>query len=79
MFGFFIFVEGVEKTTQHILVTLAVGIALLPIHGLAAPGLYPDVRVIESTENSITLEFTPRYTSGQKVLGDGRTYQTDRV
>ena len=55
---------------------LAAGSALLSVHGLASSGVYPDVRVIESTENGITLEFTPQYTSGQKILSDGKTYQT---
>ena len=73
---FFIVVEGVEKITQHILVTLTAIIALLPLEGFASSGIYPDVRVIESSENGITLEFTPKYTSGQKILADGKEYQT---
>ncbi len=65
-----------KKIRQHILVAFALGIALPPAHGLASFGNYPDVRVIESTESGITLEFKPQYTSGKKILSDGKEYQT---
>ena len=65
-----------KKTARHIFISLAASLSLIPIRGLASSGVYPDVRVIESTENSITLEFTPRYTPGQKIFSDGKAYQT---
>ena len=65
-----------KKTARHIFISLAASLSLIPIRGLASSGVYPDLRVIESTENSITLEFTPRYTPGQKIFSDGKAYQT---
>ncbi|MGA7159637.1 MAG: type IX secretion system sortase PorU [Bacteroidota bacterium] len=64
------------KVRAQIIRVLGAAIALLSFEGLAATGNYPDVRVIESSESGVTLEFTPQYTLGQKILGDGKVYQT---
>ena len=73
---YFIFIKAVKKISQYCLILAAAAAVFLPVRGLSAAGNFSDVRVISSTESGITLEFTPKYKSGRKVVAGGREYET---
>ena len=73
---FFIIGPEVKRTLRKILLSVAACLPIAALQANGASGIFSDVRVIESTAGGITLEFVPRYTAGEKILSEGKTFQT---
>jgi hypothetical protein len=68
-----------KRTLQSGFIAFAVSAAAMAQENSSSVDQYPDVRILESTDNGVTLEFKPKYLPGQNIVVDQDDYQIVRI
>jgi hypothetical protein len=68
-----------NKLFRRLFFSLALTTVAMAQENSPAADQYPDVRVLESTDYGVTLEFKPKYLPAQTIVVDRNDYQTVRI